>query len=72
MILLFQLVIVILGTELLINLIVAGENYGWPISSYGEHYGFPNPSSLFKYKNAPLHKSHKKYGFEEPVKQFLP
>jgi len=48
------------------------KNYGYPISSYGEHYGFPNPSSLFKYKNAPLHKSHKKYGFEEPVKQFVP
>lgn len=48
------------------------KNYGYPISSYGEHYGFPDPSILFKYKNAPLYKSHKKYGFVEPVEYFLP
>ena len=48
------------------------KNYGYPISSYGEHYGFPDSSALFKYKNAPLHKSHKKYGFVEPIDFFVP
>ena len=48
------------------------KNFGYPISSYGEHYGYPDPSSLFKYKNAPLHKSHKEYGFIEPTKYFVP
>ena len=53
-------------------------NYGWPISSYGEHY----PGKIAKYKEAgklkdllkeaPLNKSHKKYGFEEPLKYFVP
>jgi len=61
-------------------------NYGWPISSGGEHYGFDenfsenysqmvkNDPSLKeeKYELAPLHKSHKKYGFEEPIKSFTP
>ncbi len=40
------------------------ENYGWPISSYGEHYDGKNR------KEAPLHKSHKDYGFVEPIKYF--
>ena len=58
------------------------KNYGWPISSYGEHYGFPdgeserikNDISLQTplYKVAPLNKSHKEYGFEEPIKYFTP
>jgi hypothetical protein len=44
-----------------INLISKNKNYGWPISSYGNHYnGLQRPE-------APLHKSHKKYGFEEPL-----
>ena len=44
-----------------INLILKDENYGWPISSYGNHYdGKSRP-------DAPLHKSHKKYGFKEPI-----
>lgn len=42
------------------------KNFGWPISSYGIHY------SKRKIDNAPLHKSHKKYGFVEPVKYFTP
>ena len=45
------------------------KNYGWAISSYGEHY--TNPGSDL-YKIAPLNKSHKKYGFEEPIKNFTP
>ena len=42
------------------------NNYGWPISSYGNHY-----SNTFK-KKAPLYKSHKKYGFTEPIKYWNP
>ena len=41
------------------------ENYGWPISSYGEY-----EDDKFK-KEAPLHKSHKDYGFVEPIKYFV-
>ena len=37
-------------------------NYGWPISSYGIEYSGSDP---FK-------KSHKKYGFIEPLKNFSP
>jgi len=58
------------------------KNYGWAISSYGEHYGFEDGDSErvkddinlqeSKYKYAPLNKSHKKYGFEEPIKYFTP
>ena len=35
-------------------------NFGWPISSYGRHYGGA------EVEGAPLHKSHRDYGFEEP------
>jgi glucose/arabinose dehydrogenase len=53
------------GDELNINYDIENEieNYGWPISSYGEHYNknYPRPE-------APLHKSHSKYGFIEPIK----
>tara|TARA_B110000285_G_scaffold126326_1_gene142453 strand:+ start:5 stop:1345 length:1341 start_codon:yes stop_codon:yes gene_type:complete len=65
------------------------KNYGWPISSNGEHYGADeNYSNIFSerrknnpsgeglkdspYWIAPLHNSHKKYGFEEPIKNFTP
>ena len=41
------------------------KNYGWPISSYGKIYTNQNADS-------PLHKSHKKYGFIEPVKYYVP
>ena len=44
-----------------INLILEGENYGWPISSYGNHYDEKSRPE------APLHKSHLKYGFKEPI-----
>ena len=46
------------------------KNFGWPISSYGEHY-YKNYSKKIL-NEAPLKKSHKKYGFEEPVKYFAP
>lgn len=42
------------------------ENFGWPIASYGKHYDFK-----FR-EEAPLHDSHSKYGFIEPVKIFSP
>jgi glucose/arabinose dehydrogenase len=43
------------------------ENYGWPISSYGE-------AQLKEtwLKKQTLHKSHKDYGFLEPIKYFVP
>jgi len=48
-------------------------NFGWPISSYGEHYGYKERIDSHKiYKIAPLYKSHSKYGFVEPIKYFVP
>ena len=46
------------------------KNFGWPIASYGEHY-YKNYSKEIL-DQAPLNKSHKKYGFEEPIKYFVP
>ena len=62
------------GDEINVNTSPNGEikNYGWGISSYGEHYGFPNADNSERYKIAPLHKSHAKYGFIEPLKHFSP
>lgn len=54
------------------------ENYGWPISSYGRHYqkAINKNIDAGTYENlmeiAPLKKSHKKYGFIEPVRYFSP
>ena len=49
------------------------KNYGWPISSYGDHYG-NTESNIYKFRvdKYPLRKSHKKYNFEEPIKYFSP
>jgi len=44
-------------------------NYGWPISSYGDHYDYVPSNDRKKY---PLYKSHKDYGFEEPLIFFNP
>lgn len=44
------------------------NNYGWPVSSYGIHY-----TNYLKDKyasTAPLNKSHKDYGFIEPIFHF--
>ena len=46
------------------------KNFGWPISSYGVPY--PNQDKAFFDKRGYLKKSHAKYGFEEPWKQFTP
>lgn len=48
-------------------------NFGWPISSYGEHYGFAErDNESIAYKKAPLYKSHKDHGFIEPAVYFDP
>ena len=54
------------------------KNFGWPKSSYGVRYtednNFRDISCKQKhlFKAAPLCKSHKKYGYVEPVKYFTP
>ncbi len=48
------------------------KNYGWPVSSYGEHYGGKIKKNEWKYKKAPLKKSHSKHGFIEPIKYYVP
>ena len=49
------------------------QNFGWAISSYGEHYGGKNaPENKNKYEKYPLHKSHSEHGFIEPLKYFNP
>jgi len=59
------------GDEININLNVLKQaNFGWPVSSYGEHY--PGMAAEDAYIKAPLHKSHSKYGFIEPIKYFVP
>lgn len=47
-------------------------NYGWPIASYGEHYGGKVARNEKKYKKYPLYKSHSEHGFIEPLKAFVP
>ena len=46
------------------------ENFGWAISSYGDHHY--NYKNYQKEKLFPLYKSHSKYGFEEPLTYFYP
>ena len=45
------------------------NNFGWPISSYGDHYDVV-PINKFTKKYAPLNKSHKEYNFKEPIRYF--
>ena len=45
------------------------KNYGWPLASYGDHYPVI-PISNYTKKIAPLLKSHKEHGFEEPIYYF--
>ncbi len=56
------------GDEINVNRKPQGEpeNFGWPVSSYGEHYS--TAQSL--YDKAPLHKSHEEFGFLEPEMHF--
>ena len=49
------------------------QNFGWAVSSYGEHYGGKfAPDNKKKYVKYPLHKSHTEYGFIEPLIYFDP
>lgn len=48
------------------------QNYGWAISSAGEHYGGKSEANKIKYEKYPLYKSHSKQGFIEPLKSFVP
>ena len=57
------------GDEININLDLDKiSNYGWPISSYGEHYSPSNEA----YEKFPFFKSHIKHGFKEPMIYFVP
>ena len=47
-------------------------NYGWAISSAGEHYGGKVEGNKTKYEKYPLYKSHIEHGFIEPLKSFVP
>ena len=60
------------GDEININInpFLEVKNFGWPISSYGEHYAKHYSDKILK--EAPLNKSHEKFGFEEPIKYFNP
>ena len=44
------------------NLPLTKKNYGWPLASYGAHYG----------EKLAISKSHKEKGFIEPLKYFVP
>ena len=50
-----------------INLIDLNEikNYGYPIASYGIHYGDITGNNFEE--NEPFYKPHSDYGFEEPI-----
>ena len=53
-----------------INLIQFGQNYGWPISSYGEADTCTNRT--FKKKGYEYLKNHSDHGFVEPIYAFVP
>jgi len=48
------------------------NNYGWPLSSYGVHYesSFGINFVFDEVVDAPLNKSHKEFGFNEPIYYF--
>lgn len=54
------------GDEL--NRIIFGENYGWPIASYGSSY----TKHRNKFKRESYKKSHEDYNFQEPIYSFVP
>ncbi len=64
------------GDEINVNYLAdkKKKNFGWPISSYGEHVGYGGDEKIRKkfYKLAPLHKSHKKHGYIEPKMTCVP
>ena len=48
------------------------QNFGWAISSAGEHYGLKSEENKKKYEKYPLYKSHTEHGFVEPILSFVP
>ena len=48
------------------------QNFGWAISSAGEHYGGRVERNKKNYEKYPLYKSHSDHGFIEPLKSFIP
>ena len=48
------------------------QNYGWAVSSAGEHYGGKSEANKKIYEKYPLYKSHSEFGFIEPIKSFVP
>ena len=48
------------------------QNYGWAISSAGEHKYGKIEKNKIKYQKYPLYKSHVEHGFIEPLKSFVP
>ncbi len=63
------------GDEINLNLNTKEKikNFGWPMASYGEHYGGKDSEkNKLKYKKYPLYKSHTKHKFTEPLKYFVP
>ena len=47
-------------------------NYGWPISSAGEHYSGVVKKNKTIYEKYPLYKSHSDQGFIDPLKSYVP
>jgi len=47
-------------------------NYGWPISSAGEHYSQVVKKNKTIYEKYPLYKSHVEQGFIDPLKSYVP
>ncbi len=67
------------GMKITLNLIEVNkinkdkiQNYGWAISSAGEHYGGKSEANKIKYEKYPLYNSHIEHGFIEPIKSFVP
>ena len=60
------------GDEINVDLKPGSEikNFGWPISSYGDHYKDDKENIKNIYEIAPLNKSHKDFGFIEPAKYY--
>ncbi len=58
------------GDEINLININSFENFGWPISSYGFPYGGSQnePTGI---PEAPMYKSHRDYGFKEPIHTFF-
>ena len=48
------------------------QNFGWAISSAGEHYKGVVKNNKKIYEKYPLYKSHIEHGFIEPLKSFVP